>query len=332
MSETESKLDQYGPIISWIAGGFVLLMAVSILTAGTSIIGIIRGVLGAIVLVVVAGVLIPPVRRLITSRSGYELSRGAVIGIALLGLFVGVGIAPSLDTPDEDEPVDGETPADAPTTTPGPTSTPEPTSESTTKATPTPPSTPTPTPAPAKDGESYSFSGSGNVVTDSFTTEGGLVVFDFDRTGDSNFQVQAVSSEGDEEFLVNHIGDYDGKVALYLPSNEWNLDITADGSWTVDVTQPRFDRSDIESLPAESDGEHAAWFGPFEFEGSTEVTFEIKNDGQAGVWLATHEGVYVDLLHNEIGPYEGTALITDEGIGLIIIDTDGAEWRIEIGG
>lgn len=202
-------------------------------------------------------------------------------------------------------------------------------------ATPTATSTPTTTTTtvePAEDEASYSFSGSSNDVTDSFSTAGGLVVFDFQHSGSSNFQVQAVSSSGDKEYLVNEIGGYDGQVALYLPAGEWQLDVTADGSWSADVTQPRFNSQDIKSLPADGDNEHAAWFGPFEFEGNTEVRFEIEDDSQAAVWLATHEGERVALLHNEIGPYEGSALVTDRGVGLIIVQTDSADWRIEIGG
>lgn len=233
----------------------------------------------------------------------------------------------STPTPEAAAAGQASTPTATPTVTPAATAEPTPT------ATPTPEPTPTPTstPVPAQDGESYEFSGTGNDVTDSFTTQGGLVVLDFGHDGSSNFQVYAVNPAGGEELLVNHIGNYDGQVALYLPGDEYRLDVTADGSWNADVTQPRFNQNNIESLPAEADGEYAAWFGPFEFEGSTEVTFEITNDAQASVWLATHEGEKVDLLHNEIGPYEGSALITDSGVGLIVVDTDSAEWRIEIG-
>jgi len=69
-------------------------------------------------------------------------------------------------------------------------------------------------------------------------------------------------------------------------------------------------------------------FVPFEFEGGEEVPFKIENDAQAGVWLATHEGEKVDLLHNEIGPYEGSTLVTDSGVGLIIVETDRPTGRL----
>lgn len=185
-------------------------------------------------------------------------------------------------------------------------------------------------PPPAPDGESYQFDGSGNDVSDQFTTAGGLVTINFEHTGESNFQVQAVGSGGEEEFLVNDIGNYDGTVALYLPEDDWRLDITADGDWSAKVEQPRFNESDLESLPAEGNGEHAMWFGPYEFDGSQEVTFEITNDAQAAVWVRDTNGQNVDLLHNEIGPYEGSALVTDTGRGLIVVETNAAEWRIEI--
>lgn len=157
-------------------------------------------------------------------------------------------------------------------------------------------------------------------------------MFDFQHSGSSNFQVQAVSGSGDKKYLVNEIGGYDGQVALYLPSGDWQLDVTADGSWSADVTQPRFNSQDIKPLPADGDGEHAAWFGPFDFQSNTEVRFVIEGESQAAVWLTNHRGEKVELLHNEIGPYEGSALVTQRGVGLIVVETDSANWRIEIGG
>jgi hypothetical protein len=276
------------------------------------------------------------------SEGGGVLS-GVVALVLVFVLFGIIGAAvPSGEDPGQADPSQAGQDPDEPTgtadanardaTTDGGTN--MPTATATKSPTPTmePTPTATPTPVPATDGDSYSFTASGNDVTDSFSTQGGLVVFDFQHDGSSNFQVKAVNSAGDEEFLVNEIGRYDGEVAIYLPSDDWRLDITADGSWSAEITQPRFNENDIKPLPASADGEHAAWFGPFEFQGSTEVTFEIKDDSQAAVWLATHEGEKIDLLHNEIGPYQGTALVTDSGVGLIIVDTDSAEWRIEIGG
>lgn len=102
------------------------------------------------------------------------------------------------------------------------------------------------------------------------------MTIDFEHSGESNFQLQAVGTGGEEEFLLNNLGDYDGTIALYLPEDEWRLNVTAAGDWSAAVKQPRFNESDLESLPVEGSGEHTMWYGPYEFDGSQQVTFEIK--------------------------------------------------------
>mgnify|MGYP000610362418 CR=1 FL=1 len=220
------------------------------------------------------------------------------------------------------------TPSPTATVTPSPTRTPTPSPTAT--ATPSPTATPPPTPAP--DGESYSFDGSGGDVTDTFETTGGLVTFDLEHTGDSNFAVWLVSDDGDqEELLANIVGEYDGTYAMYLQAGEYQLDIDADGDWTADIEQPRYSAAELESLPADASGEDSDYMGPYQFEDATEITIEAENDAAVSVWLARHDGQLVDLLANDIGPYEETTLITDSGTGLIFIQTDGGEWQIEIG-
>lgn len=245
------------------------------------------------------------------------------------GMDVATDTPTSVPTKETDDGGSKNSMADS-TSTPTATTTVSPTARPTTSQPPTAEPTPTssPTAVPAEDGATYSFSGSSNDVTNSFSTEGGLVVFNLQHSGESNFIVKAVNSIGDEEYLTNEIGTYDGRVALYLPEGNWQLDVTADGGWSADVTQPRFNRNDVQSFPASANDKHDAWFGPFEFDENTKVTFEIKGDSQAAVWLANTNGERVDLLHNEIGPYEGSALITQRGFGIIIVDTSSAEWRI----
>lgn len=142
--------------------------------------GVLSGAVACLLLFVLFGVI------------GAPISGGGDPGQAAPGEASQNAAAPS-ETP---APTEGEPATDggADTTTAEPTATAEPTL------------TATSTPIPAPDGESYAFSGSSNDVTDSFTTEGGLVVLDFEHDGSSNFQVQAVSSAGDQEFLVNDIG------------------------------------------------------------------------------------------------------------------------------
>jgi len=258
---------------------------------------------------------------------------GAVYALVIMSIIGGLGGGGGADDPAtaaSSQPTT-TTPTGTLTATQMTTDTGTGTTTVTSNPTPTATPTPEPTPQPAPDGDSYSFSGADNSVTDGFETEGGLVVFDLGHGGESNYQVEAVPVDGgDRRYLANEIGTYDGQVAVNLPAGEWRLDVTADGDWSADVTQPRYNENDLKGLPVSGDDSQAAYFGPFDLEGTTEVTFEIEDDSQAAVWLATEEGEYVDLLHNEIGPYEGSALVNRAGVALIIVETDSADWRIEI--
>jgi hypothetical protein len=81
------------------------------------------------------------------------------------------------------------------------------------------------------------LSGSGDDVQ-SFTATGtGLIIFTMSHTGSSNFAIWLKDSSGKEiALLVNEIGSYSGKKSERLTSGTYYLDITADGSWTIDIS------------------------------------------------------------------------------------------------
>lgn len=206
-----------------------------------------------------------------------------------------------------------ETPTEAPTQTP----------------TQTPTATPTPTPVP--EPESQEVSGNGGDVSDSFSADGGLVTFDLEHTGESNFQVELLTDDGERvELLVNAIGDYDGAVAMYVPPGEYILDVNADGPWEGTIEQPRFSPSDVQDPPVSGDGKQHSWMGPINFDGAVEVSVEGTGDGNLAVWLATHNGEKMDLLANDIAPYETSTIVTQDGDGLLLIESDRAGWKIEV--
>lgn len=210
---------------------------------------------------------------------------------------------------------------EAPTTTATPTTT-----------TRTPTTTPTTTePAEAEEPEPQSFEGSGSSVESGINVEGGLVVVELTHDGDSNFQAQLINSDGDPEYLTNAIGDYDGRVAIYAPAGEYKLDIEADGDWTATVRQPRFSEADVDSASdITAEGSQHDYIGPLSFDGGETVIVHAEGEGHLAVWLTDHRGEKVDLLANDIAPYESESVVTDSGVGLIVIETDRADWRIEI--
>lgn len=237
---------------------------------------------------------------------------------------------PSDEATDESESQTESPPSDStaepdmesPTASPSPTMSPSPTAS--------PTASPTPKPQKAPDGESFSMSGSGTKATETFTTEGGLVVFDFSHNGDSNFAVWLLNENGErEELLVNTIGSWDGKVALYLPAGTYLFDIDADGRWEADVTQPRYSAAEVGSLPASESGDDSTYIGPIELEGLTRISFTAEDDEHYAVWLKNHHGQDIDLLFNEIGPFEGSTAIGQNGVAIIQVDTNG-NWKLVI--
>lgn len=208
------------------------------------------------------------------------------------------------------------------------TPTPKPTDSPTLTASPTPTATPTPKNAP--DGESYSFDGSGAEATESFSTEGGLVVFNLAYDGDSNFAVWVLDENGErEKLLVNAIGEWDGKVAMNLPAGSYVLNVEADGNWQAGVEQPRYSAAEVGSLPQEAQGDDSTYIGPFNVDGLTRVTFTAGDDEHYAVWLKNHEGQNVELLFNKVGPFEGSTAFGGEGVAIIQVETNG-EWKIVI--
>lgn len=175
--------------------------------------------------------------------------------------------------------------------------------------------------------EPQSDSGSGAGVSDTFTTEGGLVVFELDHGGSSNFIVELTGDQ--EDYLVNTIGAYDGRVAMYLPAGEYRLDVDADGDWSATVRQPRWADAEAASPPVDAEGTNHDYIGPIEFAGGEVVTIEAQSDEHMAVWLADHHGRDLELLANDIGPYEQQTVVSESGYGLIRVETTG-DWRIEI--
>ncbi|WP_435347108.1 hypothetical protein [Haloarchaeobius sp. HRN-SO-5] len=194
-----------------------------------------------------------------------------------------------------------------------------------------PTQTATAEPSQVEEYEPQSFEGSGSRVESGITIEGGLVVVELTHDGDSNFQARLIRGGTEVEYLTNAIGAYDGEVAIYAPSGEYQLEIRADGDWTATVRQPRFTDADVRpATGVTAEGSQHGWIGPLSFEGGEVVSVQVEGDGHLAVWLTDHQGSKVALLANDIAPYESETVVTQSGIGLLVIETDSNDWRIEI--
>lgn len=213
-----------------------------------------------------------------------------------------------------------KTQAAAPTITP--TDTPVPTSTNIPLPSPTKTKKPSPTPAPT-DLPATTITGSGdNVITIPDIYFGKLLVAQVTYDGPSNFVVKSYNATGGYvDLLINTIGDYSGRVPVYLATGDkvTTLEVTASGSWT------------LEFLPMNSWQLQHIKYGKGTYEGVGDDVFmvydvdstvaSIKNSGEHNfvVWGYTRESV--DLLVNEIGSYDGRVMIGN--LVIVVVSSDG---------
>jgi len=90
------------------------------------------------------------------------------------------------------------------------------------------------------------LTGKGCDVSPFFVLVEGLTTFDMTHNGDSNFAIQLFSANGEmEELLANEIGSYSGKKAIGVKQGNiigarpgiHILSVTADGNWTLSISQ-----------------------------------------------------------------------------------------------
>jgi hypothetical protein len=85
----------------------------------------------------------------------------------------------------------------------------------------------------------FEAAGQGNEATDFIHLESGLLRGDYTYTGQHNFIVEVLDSQGDYAALIaNEIGSCEGSSAASIGSaGEFLLNITADGDWTITLSQ-----------------------------------------------------------------------------------------------
>lgn len=183
-----------------------------------------------------------------------------------------------------------------------------------------------PTPAP------IFLSGTSQQATQKFRLEKGLSIFNMQHTGTSNFAIWLMDSSGQRaDLLVNEIGSFDGsKVEGIETAGDYILDISADGSWNVNIQQPR--PTTAPSIPKVLSGTGQKASDMF-YLNSGLVTFRMKHYGSRNfaIWLYDSSGNRVDLLVNEIGAFDGSKAegISKSGIYILDITADG-NWQVSI--
>lgn len=154
-------------------------------------------------------------------------------------------------------------------------------------------------------------------------------MFQLTHNGRSHFGVWLKDSKGqDVELLANEIGSFNGSKAVGVSTGEYILDVSADGNWTVNITQPRqSSASDTRSFS----GTGQAATSLFHL-GDGLVKFKLTHSGEShfGVWLKDKNGEDVELLANEIGTFDGSKAVgVSDDQYILDVSADGP-WAITI--
>ena len=186
------------------------------------------------------------------------------------------------------------------------------------------------TPPVVTESAPLTISGTGQVASDKFTLKKGLAIFNSQYTGDSNFIVHLLNSNGDEiDLIANEIDAYTGSKAVSIPSDgSYLFNVNSSGTWSIAITQPRPTTASATTI--------------FSGKGSTATpifslsaglhTFSVTHDGESNiiVHLLDSNGKEVELLANEIGAYTGSqAVKTSDALYLLEISADG-NWTVNI--
>jgi len=139
------------------------------------------------------------------------------------------------------------------------------------------------------------------------------------HSGESNFAIWELDEDLSQVALaVNTIGDYTGTVPLNLTADvtTTSLEITADGSWRIEV-RPILDIRFFDTEVAGTGDDVVAYLGETQV-----VSLAHEGDSNFAVWSHGEES---ELVVNEIGAYNATVPLP--GPAILVITANGP-WSI----
>lgn len=199
-------------------------------------------------------------------------------------------------------------------------------------ATSTPVPVPTNTPIPSPTPQPIVLAGAGQQASPVFQLNPGLAIARLTHNGARHFGVNLLDSQGQlVDLLANDIGLFDGSKAVEIDSGgQFLLDISADGNWSVTITQPNPINPANPPLQLSGSGQQATDFFVLA-DGLHRFTLTHDGTRHFGVMLLDAQGHLIDLIANDIGPFNGSkaAGVRRSGAYLLNISADG-NWTVSI--
>lgn len=175
------------------------------------------------------------------------------------------------------------------------------------------------------------FNGNGSQVSESFILPTTLAVFSTTYSGPSSYfgvWLKEANTGEAYDLIANDIGSsINTSTPVGVGENRYVLDVDSEGSWSVEITQPKSSSGYVTDFTGS--GDRATELFSMNSGGRT-VSYSHDGSSNFIIWLYDGNGNLVDLIVNEIGATQGGAFIAPRGGNYMFgIQADG-NWAISI--
>lgn len=180
-------------------------------------------------------------------------------------------------------------------------------------------------------GAAHSFEGSDDELSDEFELQKGITTIELSHTGEGDFVPKMVALEGEEwleESLANQSGSVNGRSVIATSDGTYQLDVEADGEWSINMEQPAVSEDDAEHPPIGGSGTGMDYFGPIALNGEHEVA--MSHDGEQTIRLQAHStnGEWKNIA-SEIDEPEWSSTFQSNELVYFKVETDGS-WTVSV--
>ncbi len=175
-------------------------------------------------------------------------------------------------------------------------------------------------------GRTYDFNGSGSGTTSTFSLDEGVATASFSHDGDGDFTVELAGSDGDT--FVTTAGNTAGESIAIVDEGAYQLEIEADDTWSLALSQPEIHGDNLNELPIERSGTGSSFVGPIWTE--DDVSLSLTHDGDGDFIVDGHgaDGSRESIV-NQTGSFDNSRSYAANGTVWINIEADG-EWTLEV--
>jgi hypothetical protein len=170
------------------------------------------------------------------------------------------------------------------------------------------------------------FEGAGDDVVDVEVPDDQLAIARVRHEGASNVAIWSYDANGNElDLLVNDIGSYAGVRLINLEEATRQLEVTADGPWSIELAPIHQARRFDPDGSIDGTGDDVVIADSSTVDGSR-ATISHGGDGNFAIWAYTESST--DLLVNDIDAYQGTVRWPG---GTVVLDvTAGGSWSVQL--